>query len=231
MRGPAGSPVTDPVVEWLSGEEAARAARRWAARRGLSHLWGDVLGTAVADALRHHRAHPDWEAENPAAYGTTLLRRALARVLSADRPPVPGGDGERISFVPLDGVELPEAGAVPDAPHDGLLDEMRATVEALGGPGWLVSAALTHLTLSVDEVDAPRGLPAPVAGSTPRQAHCWPALALAGEHDLFPDVDGDPPARRRKRSRRIRAVLDRLEAAAARVCGPLPGHGGGDHDG
>ena len=57
-----------------------------------------------------------------------------------------------------------------------------------------------------DAPDEPDDAPAPISGSRPDQALCWPALWLAGEHDLFPEPYGrdgtDTVARRRRRARR-----------------------------
>lgn len=220
------------------GEEARTVASSLAAKRRLEYLADDAFGLAQANALEHVAAHPEVELDNPAAYGTTIIRNALKHLLSADRPLLPGADGDRVTFEPIDGVEPvdpvdpvdPEA-ATPVS-DDARVDEIRAVAEALGGHGWLVSSVLTFLTLGFDGVEPPAGLPVPQSGATPRQARCWPALALAGETDLFPDGGDDPSARRKRRSRRIREVLDRVEAAWARVMGQTPAHRpGGDHDG
>jgi hypothetical protein len=225
-RPGAGPAPGGAVLQWLRTPEATARARAVVRRYDLPGgpaTVDDVLGDATVAVRAWQRGSSAHDPDNPAAYGTQVLR-SVARRIAAGR--VRAVDGP----LSLDGLGLDPPERSQDAappPEEGAGDEVRVLVERLGGPPWLVAAALSVVTFVIDPDAVPAGSPAPRAGSRPDQARVWPALDLAGQGDLFPGPDGDPPSRRRTRARRITAVLARLERAAAGLLRAGEG-GGGD---
>lgn len=189
------------VVDWLVSAEAAAAARRSLRRCGF-HATPELVEDVVADAAlavaSRMRSGP-LVLDNPAAYGTVVVRNVVNGMAR-------GAD------VPLEGFE--DQAAPPDAQADLDLEDVRCAIEAGGHPPWLTSASLTYLTYSMHPSAVPPGAPMPLAGARPDQATAWPALWFAGMRDLFPDGDGD--LRRRTRARRVRDVVDNVRRVLLR---------------
>lgn len=195
------------VLDWLCSEEATSAARRRLARSGFdpqAALVDDVVSDARVAVIARMRSPEPLAPDSPAGYGTTVINNLVKKL---DR-------GEVLLVDDLDPEALP-----PEVPiEDRTGDEVRLLLESTTADPWLTSAALAYVCMLMDPESIPESTPSPQAGARPDQALAWPALWFAGERDVFPDPDpdgeGDP--RKRTRARRIRRVLEHVEAAFAR---------------
>jgi len=234
----------DDVLDWLRSVDARRLVRRRLRAAGLpaspDHV-ADVLGDATVSVWRRMRRPEPLVVDTPAAYGATVVRNVVVKTvrgrdLLVDEEDMAvllqpsrtrGGSGIQGGPRPSPMAVIPAVDS--DAGEPYFEDDVRMAIEHLGGRAWLSSATLALLTFLLVEADPPVGAPAPVSGSTPEQAACWPALWLAGQLDVFPDralgSGGDRPARRRTRARRISAVRSQLERAYAHL-GSTVRHGG-----
>lgn len=188
------------VLRWLTSAEARLVARRYLARSGFptsDDLVDDVLGEAALGVVRRRNSGVA-TIENPAAYGTTVIKNVVYRLV-------------RHQTDPLDDVAV---GAVEDPFDAHAANDVRVIIGSLGLPSWLAAASLTYLTLLMYPAAVPDHAPVPVAGSRPDQARAWPSLWLAGLRDLFPDLC--PERIRRRRARRIAEVLGGVDRAFAR---------------
>ncbi len=209
------------VMDWFDTDDAERQARRLAARRGLGGydaMSRNVLSDARVSVWNRLRSTEPLQVDNPAGYGTQVIRSVLRQLSEGRDGPVDLVDDERA----LERAAAPDdaaSGWSPTSPEsftDISGDDVRVFLEQLSDDrAWVTSASLTSLTLLQEPGARPDGAPWPQAGSTPEQARCWPALWFAGERDLFDaGVDAKDRARLRKvRSRRIQIVLDRVQRA------------------
>lgn len=188
----------DDVLDWFRSRDAFRVAAALLRRRRLSAddaTLDDVLADASVAVLARMRSPRPLVVDNPAAYGTAVVRSVVRRVAQGRDRLVEELPGD----IAVDECELsdPTAG-----------DALRVAIEsrADGTRPWLTSALLTYLTLSMHPDALPPHAPRPRAGSAPHQARCWPALWMAGERSLFPSGAGD--ACRKARSRRIGQVME-----------------------
>lgn len=206
-------------MAWLRSEEARRTAAGAVRRAGITAevAVDDVMADALAAVWLRARSGSQ-AIDNPAAYGTAVIRNRVRSLLRGRSGPDTVGVGDQQIEVAADSYDR-SAG-----------DDLRVRIERDVDPRapWLTSALLTYLTLIMHPAAVPDDAPTPQAGSSSDQARCWPALWVAGERDLFP-VDGADP-RKRTRARRIAHVLDQWSRvlAAHTVAGPVAGGGHGD---
>lgn len=199
----------DPLLRWLNGPSGRSAARYWARRYGIGDAGDDVAQEALLRALR--RTGDD--VDDPAAFGTTLIKRTAIDLLRAT--------SRRAQLVRL----YDEDDDDPDAklaraddgpgPEDLFADDAaRAVVFSAAAPPRDVSAALALLTLTVDPSLGPAAAPQPAAGATPTAARGWVALHYSGQRDCFPSHGKPDGATMRKRRERAIARATALIARA-----------------
>jgi len=198
----------EDVLEWFTTDEAAQQARRVAARwrlGGADALVENLLHEARVSVFKRQQSPTPLQVDNPAAYGTTVIKSVVRRIAQGRDDVAPG---------PLTDQGVEDVALVVDQ-HP--TDDLRTVVERLGDADlWVTSAALSYVTLrAYPEIDLD-GVPSPLAGATPDQALAWPALWFAGQRDHFPR-DGDSSRERARkntaRSRMVNKVLGRLETA------------------
>ncbi len=225
--GQSTEPVAgERVLDWLASDEARAFAGRWAGRRGLpadASAVDDLIADAQVAVLTRSRAGA-FTVDNPAAYGTQVIKSIVRQTLQGhdrDRAVLDATVGARPE--PRPGVRriVLEADRVAfgdDREPESTIDDLRVIIEVMQDPSrpWLTGAALAFVALAVGDSAVPPGVPQPKSGATPAQARGWAALWFAGVRDLFPGPDGDPAARRRRRSRYVDKVLDHLQVAAER---------------
>lgn len=198
----------DDVLDWLRTPDARAATRRLLRQRGL-HVTPELIDDTLADAavavLKRMAGPTPLAVENPGGYGTRVLTSVI-RLLVRGRDAPLDDEAEIAEALPTSALD-PTAG-----------DDLRVALETLPTTApWQASATLTYLVYLMHPDVVPADAPSPKAGSGHRTARCWPALWFAGQRGLFPGDDGDPPARRRTRARRIEAVLARFDDAVVRV--------------
>lgn len=195
----------DDVLDWLRTPDARAVAQRFVHRRRLpggQAMVDDVLSDASLAVLHRVRSTTPLAVNTPGGYGTAVIRSVTRSLLQGHGP-----ETDR-HLEPWEDPPQPPVEAVDPTVADGV----RTTIERLGSDEpWLTSAALTYVTLVLHPGSTPEALPAPKAGANERQARCWPALWIAGEHAVFPESGHDP--NRRTRARRITKVLARIDVA------------------
>lgn len=201
------------TIEWLLSDEALSYSRRLVTRAGLGRdLAEDLVQIAITTMIRWSRGPSARPLENPAAYGSAVVRNRLRRLLRGRKFDETELDESALGSDELD-VGYPED-TVEVQLHldDGdAADPLRVALELQQQPAWVHSAALTFVTIAVHDSDDLAQLPSPLAGARSDQALCWPALHLAGHADLVVTYASD--AVRRRRSRYIRRVLEAVNAA------------------
>jgi hypothetical protein len=212
----AGADTAAGVLAWFVDDGGGYSAEaRGVARRRLracgfpwaEHLVDDVVADAVTNVLRRLRSPNPLEVENPAAYGTTVIRHVVDHLSRGEEVPV---EDVELAADHTRAAESPEPAVDPS-----LVDDVRVAVERAGGPPWLIAATLAYLALEMHPDHVPAGAPAPRAGSRSDQALAWPALWFAGRRDCFPEGGDDP--RRKARSRFLGRVLDLRSSVYASV--------------
>jgi len=219
----------DDVLHWLGTPEATRYARTLVARPrfpAADAVADDVLQTARLNVWTRMRNGP-LVVDNPAAYGTTVLRQTANRIaqgrLATDDLPPDDDLGDDRNQVPGASSGDPTATEVVDGDRPSALDELdslRVVVECtpVRHP-WVTSAMLSLVILWAYPDVRLDGVPAPRAGARPDQALLWPALWFAGQRLHFPEDRDDTQTRNRKnqaRSRMQRQVSSSYEAAVMR---------------
>ena len=200
------------TIEWLMGDEARRYATKLVAGSGLDRgLADDLIQMAAVKVIRRSRSPQAEAIDNPAAYGTTVVRNAFVNLQR----------GRKLTEVELEDAVLVDelqVGSIDDDVElqmmlDGAdaADPIRVAIETQHLPLWVRSAALTVATLAVHGTVDVEQLPSPQSGARSDQALYWPALHLAGRDDLF-DPDA-PAALRKRRSRYIKQVRAAIDAA------------------
>jgi hypothetical protein len=197
--------AAEAVAAWLATPEGrARVVAALDRRRLPASLADDLASDVVVDALG--ASEP---IEEPAAWATTVLvRRSIDLVRARARRPV----------VSLD--EWSDAGfeviADDTGPEDvDLAPAGDAVRRALGAvqPVAVRSAALTAVTVAVDDPVLPADCPQPGAGASASDAPLWAGVWFAGGWDCW--TDPDTPATRKRRSR----AVSRARAALAEAMG------------
>ena len=205
----------DPLFDWLTGPDGRARARYWARRYGIADAGDDVQQDALLRALR---SGVDGNDVDPAAFGTTLIKRAAIDILRAT-----SRQAELVRLYDEDDVDPdakldhlddgpgPEDLIVDDAAHDAL----RAVVfNAERAAPRDVSAALALLTLTLDTSLGPASAPQPVAGATPATARGWVALHYSGQAECFPSAgESEDNAMRKRRERAIKRATALLATA------------------
>ncbi|MFM7508348.1 MAG: hypothetical protein ACKO5A_02210 [Actinomycetota bacterium] len=219
----------DDVLHWLGTPEATRYARTQVARYRFPSsvaVADDVLQAARANVWTRMQSG-SLVVDNPAAYGTTVVRQAANRIARGQLPTddLPPDDdlGDDRNQVPGASSGDPTATEVVDGDPPSALDELddlRVVVEStpVRHP-WVTSAMLSLVILRAYPDIRLDGVPAPRAGARPDQALLWPALWFAGQRLHFPEDWDDTQTRNRKsqaRSRMQREVSSSYETAVMR---------------
>lgn len=224
-RAPARDPLA-AVVEWLGSAAAERIAEQRLRERRLGVPAREVLDTALTNIWqRWRRSDAAPEIDDVPRYCSIVIRNVvrnlaagfdrhdLAELDELERRAVVDGDGGV-----LGGGAAPVVGAGVARP--GTRDDsMRAALEAApAAEPWVLSAALTYVTLSEFPDLVVDGAPRPQAGARPDQARMWPSLWLAGVRSgVFPDGGPHSAAQRQRLSRaaaKVRAAVVRAAAVA-----------------
>lgn len=224
-QGRARDPLA-AVAEWLATPAAERIAEQRLRERRLGIPAREVLDTALTNIWqRWRRADTAPEIDDVARYCSIVIRNVVRDIAAGF---------DRLDLVELDDLErlaaaetvgraagAAAAGRAPSAAASvGTRDDaMRAALEATStGEPWVLSAALTYVTLSEFPDLAVDEAPWPEAGARPDQARMWPSLWLAGRrHGVFPDGGPHSPAQRQRLSRAAAKVRAAIEQAAAAV--------------
>jgi hypothetical protein len=204
----------DPLFKWLNGPDGRGRARYWARRYGIAEAGDDVLQDALLRALR---SAVDRNDVDPAAFGTTLIKRTAIDLLRATSRRAQlvrlydEDDDPDAKLDQLDDGPGPEDLIIDDAAHDSL----RAVVfNAERAAPRDVSAALAFLTLITDPSLGPASAPQPVAGATPATARGWVALHYSGQSECFPSAgESEDNAMRKRRERAIKRATALLASA------------------
>ena len=199
------SKAAEEVAAWLAGPEGrARVVASLDRRRLPASLADDLVSDVVVEALCAREP-----IDEPAAWATTVLgRRAVDLVRARSRRPVVALDPWiDAGFEPVDDDASPETVALTGAGDD--LRRALATVV----PAVVRSAALTALTVAIDDPALPRDCPQPGAGAVAADRPLWAGVWFAGGHDCW--TVPDTPATRKRRSR----AITRTRAALADAMG------------
>lgn len=204
----------DSLLKWLNGPDGRGRARYWARRYGIADAGDDVLQDALLRALR---SEVDGNEVDPAAFGTTLIKRAAIDILRATSRRAElvrlydEDDDPEAKLDRLDDGPGPEDLIADAAAHDSL---RAAVFNADRAAARDVSAALGLLTLTLDTSLGPAAAPQPLAGATPHQARAWVALHYAGQSECFPSAGGSEDNAMRKRRERAITRATALLASA-----------------
>jgi hypothetical protein len=108
----------------------------------------------------------------------------------------------------------------PNRPDDHIIDRLRVACETSGRDAWMVSGALTYLTVGSDKECDVSAAPRPRAGANETRALLWPALWFAGRRTgLFPGGGRQNAAQRRRLKRAGDQILDLVNWATSAVLG------------
>lgn len=204
----------DPLLEWLNGPHGRQRARYWARRYGIAEAGEDVAQDALLRALR---SGVDGNEVDPAAFGTTLIKRAAIDILRATARRAEPAWLRDEDDDPDDAVDSADTSPLPEdlIVDDAANDTTRAVVfSADGAAPRDVSAALALLTLTVDPSLGPASAPQPAGGATPAMARGWVALHYSGQWECFPSATSPDGAAMRKRRER---AISRATALIARA--------------
>ena len=169
---------------------------------------------------RVQRPHDELDAARAGAYCRAVARNLVSDLLRGFRdvelderlyyrkgaPPVPLND--------LQPVADESAGALAG---EGI-DDLRTWFEASGHEPWVVSGALTYVTVGSDPDCDYSAAPKPRAGAAKVRALLWPSLWYAGKRrGLFPTSGPQVAAQRQALKRTGDRVLDLVNRAAAEM--------------
>ena len=182
----------EQVAAWLRTPEGrARVVAALDRRRLPASLADDLASDVVVAALA--ASEPITE---PAAWATTVVgRRATDLVRARVRRPVASLDewGDA-GFEVVDDVAGPEDLAVGESG-----DHVRRALADVV-PVAVRSAALTAVTVAVDDPPLPNDCPQPGSGAAAADGALWAGVWFAGGHDCW---QPDSPAARKRRSRAV----------------------------
>ena len=214
-EGTALSDSGQVAIDWLSegGSGNTSAAEKYAhgllKRAGITAAQEpaqDVVQEVAIKLWMYLTKPPPKELDTPVAYARTVLHNHISKIKRGQTSELPE-DLEQI--------------APPSEKGKNFELLVRSELDSLGREDpWLTSAALSYYTLLMHPECAENlsELPSPAAGSTEAQARCWTALWISGQRELFPPHGkSSNSALRRKRSRYIARVIQRVEDARAAV--------------
>lgn len=209
------------AADWILSVEGNFAVREILRRyrnsldqTGMTPTTDDLCADALARFVSHVRRNGPIDPFEPERYLSTIVRNLLH-----DR--YRGRRTRMVEYVGLaddvaDDATSPDFGPIAS----GVPREWRTAVESADASWEDRAAALAYLTLLGHPGSVPDflGVPTPVQGATEEETARWHALWFSGRRrELFPDEQGDPPARRKARSRAGRAVRDLVERAISTV--------------
>jgi hypothetical protein len=116
--------------------------------------------------------------------------------------------------------EPERATRTPDPLGEHGIAQIRTACETSGRDAWMISGALTYLTVGSDKDCDVSAAPRPRAGANETRALLWPALWFAGRRTgLFPSGGRQNAAQRQKLKRAGDQILDLVNWAASAVLG------------
>lgn len=231
------APVLDPfmgaVADWLDSPEALGYAKSLLRR---VQLQGDGLAQELIDTVRTniwlrladgplddgtpaaaYCKRSMWNLAEDLRRGFKHQSRDAGRLREHDADLSGTGDRrvERAEQAAQERAEEQErlrSRRAAESVDHGLLDTLRARIEASGQPPVVVSGALTYLTTETyDDCDL-TGVPRPKSGANKAQARLWPALWFAGRRDgIFPKERAS--AAQRQRLKRAGTPIEQLLTA------------------
>jgi hypothetical protein len=192
--------AAEAVAAWLATPEGrARVVGALDRRRLPASLADDLASDVVVAALG--ATEP---IEEPPAWATTVLVRRsidLARA-RARRPVVSLDEWADAGFEAIDDAAGPDHVEL-EAPGD----DVRRALAAVQ-PVAVRSAALTAVTVALDDPALPTDCPQPGAGASASDAPLWAGVWFAGGWDCWTEPDTDATRKRRSRAvSRARAAL------------------------
>ena len=188
---------------WLDTPAATRLANRLIHRYRLFLEPDDVLNEARLRVWRR-TATEHADLVNAPAYCSTVIANIVKKI---ERGAEPRDVDEELVWQPGPGAVVPQ-----ESDSAEFLDDLRAGVETSGEQPWVVSGALTAITLTLYDTCDLRGVPQPAGRA--QQARMWAGLWFSGKRDgFFANQQADHPRIRQARARacsRIADLLDRV---------------------
>jgi DNA-directed RNA polymerase specialized sigma24 family protein len=226
------APFNQRAYEWLGSREAELWAKKLLKQYRLPIDPKELTSDAMERVYNRFHSNPElleteeWKSGVASHYCITVMRNLvndLMRGRKRSGRALLDRDGKHFDSpieddYEIDGVVADGTGTTSDLGGGKVADRLRVALELSGAKTWLVSAALSNLTLAFF-LDAHTGTaPLPLAGAKPADARLWPCLWFAGQRDLF-DGDGNnsQSALRKKRNRRMKEVVSLMKSAGARI--------------
>ena len=215
---PTKSPFAMAVDTWLASPEARAAVKDLLSRKRVTIPVRDVLDDVRTNIwLRLQKPHDNLDPTRAAAYCKAVAKNLLAQLLREFE----GDEFDESKFSKPGALAEPERElSTPDPLGDHGIDELRTACETSGREVWVVSGALTYLTIGSDKECDVSAAPRPRAGANTTRALLWPALWFAGRRTgLFPQGGRQNAAQRKKLQRAGDQILDLVNRTATVLLG------------
>ena len=231
------------IMRWLDTDDGARAVKAALQTRRLSPAFDtdfhDVLlhearrqlsrGVSIRSVPAWSRQYLGWRADkllNELGMGTGVHRPALEAFVESATGSSIGlcsdidGDSDPDGRVgpSLSPIEVAVLGELEWKVFDA--DLLRVLVMNDPAPSRSRSAALTLISMLMDDAKPGDGCPRPGQGVAPVRRPLWAAVWYSGQRDLFGPVGKSDDSRRQQRSRAMRELEELLKKIVERVRGP-----------
>lgn len=212
-------PQLADVMAWLASGPATRIAQRRLDEHRLFVPTQEVLDTTLERIWKSRLRRPSAEPIDDIARYCAIVIRNVVRDMVRGFDGVDAVDDANFERLAVEREALGRGDDVVAGASGGRDDAIRAALEASTAlESWVLSAALTYVTLSEFPDLEVHGAPRPLAGARPDQARMWPSLWLAGMRTgIFPSGGGHDAAQRQRLTRaaaKVRAAIERAAAAA-----------------